>query len=86
MVLYALKGKYNAMRMVQLVVNALLFLAMLACMIGGLFVSQHIFAIGNGSAIEFGRHLHLVATAWAFILMSIHDTIKRLIMEPAKEL
>lgn len=67
-----LKGKYNAMRMVQLVVNALLFLAMLACMIGGLLVSQHIFAIGNGSAIEFGRHLHLVATAWAFILMSIH--------------
>ena len=45
---------------------------MLACMIGGLLVSQHIFAIGNGSAIEFGRHLHLVATAWAFILMSIH--------------
>ena len=37
-----LKGKYNAMRMVQLVVNALLFLAMLACMIGGLLVSQHI--------------------------------------------
>ena len=41
-------------------------------MISGLLVSQHIFAIGNGNAIEFGRHLHLVATAWAFILMSIH--------------
>lgn len=67
-----LKGKYNAMRTAQLVVNALLLLAMLICMVSGILVSQHIFAIGNGSAIELGRHLHLVATAWAFILMSIH--------------
>ena len=67
-----LKGKYSVMRMAQLVVDALLFLAVLACMISVLLVSQHIFAIGNGNAIEFGRHLHLVATAWAFILMSIH--------------
>lgn len=67
-----LKGKYNAMRTVQLVINIFLLLAMLFCMTSGILVSQYIFAVGNGSVIEFGRHLHLVATAWGFILMSVH--------------
>lgn len=67
-----LKGKYSRMRTVQLVINILLLLAMLFCMISGILVSQHIFAASNGSAIEFGRHLHLVATAWAFVLMTVH--------------
>lgn len=67
-----LKGKYSRMRTVQLVINILLLLAVLFCMISGILVSQHIFAARNGSAIEFGRHLHLVATAWAFVLMSVH--------------
>lgn len=47
-------------------------MAMLLCMISGILVSQHIFAVGNGRTIEFGRHLHLVATAWAFVLMTMH--------------
>ncbi len=67
-----LKGKYSAMRTVHLVINILLILAMLFCMISDILVSQHIFVVGNGSAIEFGRHLHLVATAWAFVLMTVH--------------
>lgn len=67
-----LKGKYSRARTVQLVINILLLLAMLFCMISGILVSQHILAVGNGSAIELGRHLHLVATAWGFILMSVH--------------
>lgn len=67
-----LKGKYSAVRMVQLVINILLLLVMLLCMVSGILVSQHIFAVGNGSAIELGRHLHLTATAWGFILMSVH--------------
>lgn len=67
-----LKGKYSRVRTVQLVINILLSLAMLFCMISGILVSQHIFAVGNGRTIEFGRHLHLVATAWAFVLMTVH--------------
>ena len=31
-----------------------------------------LFSVGNGSTIELGRFLHLVTTAWAFILMSVH--------------
>lgn len=67
-----LKGKYSTMRSVQLVMNVLLLLAMLFCMASGVLVSQHVFAVGNGRTIEFGRHLHLVATAWAFVLMTVH--------------
>ena len=66
------KGKYSALRTVQTVVNLLLILVVLACMVSGILVSQHIFAVGRGRSLEFGRHLHLVATAWAFVLMTVH--------------
>lgn len=66
------KGKYNAMRIVQTAVDILLLLAVFSCMLSGILASQYIFSVGNGSTIEFGRFLHLVTTAWAFILMSVH--------------
>ena len=66
------KGKYNTMRIIQLAVNILLLSAMILCMISGIIVSRHIFAVGSGKAIELGRHMHLVATSWAFVLMNIH--------------
>ena len=66
------RGRYNAMRIVQTAVNILLLLAVLGCVLSGIFASQYIFSVGNGSTIELGRFLHLVTTAWAFILMSIH--------------
>lgn len=58
------QGRYSAVRAIQAVINFLLILAVLLCMVSGVLVSQHIFAVGSGSAIEFGRHLHLVTTAW----------------------
>lgn len=66
------KGKYNAVRIMQTAMNFLLLIAVICCMLSGVFVSQYIFDIGNGSTIVFGRTLHLVSTAWAFILMSLH--------------
>lgn len=66
------KGKYNGMRIAQTVVNVLLLIAVLGCMLSGILASQYIFSVGNGSTIEMGRFLHLVTTAWAFILMSVH--------------
>lgn len=60
------------MRIVQTAVNILLLLVVLGCMLSGIFASQFIFDVGNGSTIEFGRFLHLVTTAWAFVLMSVH--------------
>lgn len=66
------KGKYNAMRIVQTAVNLFLLVDVLCCLISGIFASQYIFSVGNGSTIELGRFLHLITTAWAFILMSVH--------------
>lgn len=66
------KGKYHAMRLVQTAVNILLLLAVFGCMLSGILASQHIFSVGNGSTIELGRFLHLVTTAWSFLLMSVH--------------
>ena len=66
------KGKYTVLRSVQTAVNFLLILAVLGCAVSGVLISQHIFSVGSGSAIEFGRHLHLVITAWAFVLMTVH--------------
>ena len=66
------KGKYTTLRIVQTAVNFLLILAVLGCTVSGILISQHIFSVGSGSTIEPGRHLHLVATAWAFVLMTVH--------------
>ena len=66
------KGKYTALRTVQTAVNFLLILAVLGCAVSGVLISQHIFSVGSGSTIELGRHLHLVVTAWAFVLMTVH--------------
>lgn len=65
-------GKYTAARIFQTAVNILLIIAVLLCMVSGILVSQHIFSASGGSAIEFGRHLHLVVTAWGFVLMTVH--------------
>lgn len=72
MVSDAFKGKYNVMRTVQTLVNFLLLIAVFTGMVSGILASQHLFSIGDGGAIALGRFLHLVATAWSFLLMSVH--------------
>lgn len=66
------RGKYNSVRTLQVIINILLSTAMLLGIFSGILVSQHIFAVQNGNMIELGRHLHLVSTAWIFVLTSFH--------------
>lgn len=66
------KGRYTAMRTVQTAVNFLLCIAILGCMISGILSSVVLFPSFGGAANAFGRRLHWLASAWAFILMSIH--------------
>ena len=66
------KGKYTAMRIVQTAVNFLLMIAMIGCIVSAMLISGTVFAWMNLSGTEFGRHLHMISTAWVFILMSIH--------------
>ena len=66
------KGKYKAPRIVSAVINIALLAAMICCMVSSVLVSGKVFAFLNLGGARFGRTLHLVATAWAFVLMSLH--------------
>lgn len=66
------KGKYNAIRIVQTTVNLLLWIAMICCALSAVSISAHIFDGLNITWVSFGRKLHLSATVWAFLLMSLH--------------
>lgn len=67
-----IKGRYNAVRALALAISSLLLIFTLCSMISGMLVSQRLFAFTNGSAIEAGRKLHLLSTAWLFLLSSFH--------------
>jgi hypothetical protein len=67
------KGKYSPYRIVQLILDVLVFAAMLGLMVSGIILSQHVFiflSISGGTA--FARILHLLASYWGFVLMTLH--------------
>ena len=66
------KGKYTAVRSVSTIINIALLIAVLCCMISSVLVSGEIFAFLDVGGARIGRTLHLVSTAWAFVLMSLH--------------
>lgn len=67
------KGKYNAMRILTLVVDILVLASMLIQMYSGIVMSRHMFAFFrfNGS-MAMARRLHILGAYWGFILMSLH--------------
>lgn len=67
-----LKGRYTVIRIVQTGVNFLLWVAMIGCIISSILISGRVFAWLNVSGAMFGRSLHMAATSWTFILMSVH--------------
>ena len=66
------KGRYTASRIVQTAVNFLLLIAMIGCIVSSILISGTVFAWMNASGADFGRRLHMISTAWAFVLMSVH--------------
>ena len=67
-----LKGKYTAIRILQTVINFLLWVAMLLNIASAVMLSRDVFrflGLSNGSV---GRKMHLAATIWSFLLISIH--------------
>ena len=66
------KGKYTAVRILQAVVNFLLWITMLLNIASAVMLSRDVFrflGLSNGSV---GRKMHLAATIWSFLLISIH--------------
>lgn len=67
------KGKYTAQRSVQTAVNLLLMISFIACMVSALMISGTVlreFRIPG--TMMLGRKLHMVSSAWCFVLMSLH--------------
>lgn len=68
-----LRGRYNGLRVAQTVVNVLLLAAIIGLMVSGMMMSRHVFSflpIEGGMATA--RTLHMLASYWGFLLMSIH--------------
>ena len=66
------KGKYTPTRTTSAIINIALLVAMLCCMVSSVLVSGKVFAFLNLGGARIGRTLHLVSTAWVFVLMSLH--------------
>ncbi|MCI8328013.1 MAG: DUF4405 domain-containing protein, partial [Lachnospiraceae bacterium] len=66
------KGRYTAPRIVLTIINIVLLAVMLCCMVSSVLVSGTVFAFLNLGGARIGRMLHLITTAWAFVLMSLH--------------
>ena len=67
------KGRYTPSRIFQLIVDLLVFLAMIGLMVSGIILSNHVFSFLNiHDGMSFARMLHMSASHWGFVLMSLH--------------
>ncbi|MBQ7653548.1 MAG: DUF4405 domain-containing protein [Clostridia bacterium] len=66
------KGKYNAFRTVQTVLNALIFLTMIGSAVSGIILSKHIFKLELVGISSLSRTVHMLCGYWNFALMSLH--------------
>lgn len=67
------RGKYNALRMVGCVVDVLLLVAMVLLAYSGMVMSRYVLDfVEIKGAMALARRLHILASYWGFILMSVH--------------
>ena len=67
------KGRYSPARIFQIIINWLLFLAMVGLMISGIILSRHVFAfLPISGGLSFARLLHMASSYWGFVLMALH--------------
>lgn len=67
------KGKYNALRILSLVIDILVLLSMLAQMYSGIVMSRHALSfLPSFGGMALARRLHILGAYWGFILISLH--------------
>lgn len=67
------RGKYNARRIMQTVINCAILICVIFLMISGIILSNHVFTfLGIESGLGFARTAHLLASHWYFLFMSLH--------------
>lgn len=67
------KGRYSLVRIVQIVLNSLIFLCMVGCMVSGILLSRYILPFQTGYGVEAAAgKAHMLCSYWGFVLMSLH--------------
>lgn len=67
------KGRFTPIRVLQICVDMLLLIVMLAQMYSGIAMSRHLFAfLPIDGTMALARRLHILGAYWGFILMSVH--------------
>lgn len=67
------RGRYTPVRVLQLVIDLAVFLAMAGLMVSGVILSSHVFAsLPIRGRMGFARLLHMVSAYWGFVGMALH--------------
>ena len=75
------KGKYTPARLFQLVIDLLVFLAMIGLMVSGIILSTHVFALlPVRGGMGFARLLHMGSSYWGFVLMSLPSRLRAVLL------
>lgn len=69
------KGKYTSLRLMQTIVNLGALTTMLCLGFSGIVLSRHVFSFVQGGPMATARTMHLAASYWGFVLMSLHAGI-----------
>lgn len=68
-----IRGRYTLLRILQTVVNSIVFLCMLGLMVSGIMMSRYVFSFLDLSGnMGFARTLHMLSAYWGFLFMSVH--------------
>ena len=67
------RGRYTSVRVLQLIINLLTLVAMLALMYSGIVLSRHMFAfLPIKGGLMLARQLHILGSYWGYLMMSLH--------------
>lgn len=67
------RGKYNIIRVLQIIINFAVLLSMLCLAYSGIVMSHYVFDfISVRGQMALARQMHMAASYWGFILMGVH--------------
>ena len=69
---HLLRGRYTPLRIFGTAVNLALAIIMLALPISGMILSRHVFRFLHLGGVAAARTVHLLASYWGLVLMSVH--------------
>ena len=69
---HLLRGRYTPLRVFGTAVNLALAIIMLALPISGIILSRHVFRFLHFGGTSAARSVHLLASHWGLVLMSVH--------------